>query len=463
VYKKEFDRFIAANRKDLIEHLNFVIDQDIIVFRGFWEQMGYTYSYYALHDLVDRIIPEVFKKFRLELSDRSWNGWLKSAGMRRREKKITKRPAIRAVQYERRVRQKELDIDDRLREVLPQWTRKLTREEVDASIDAKFPDSAHRLRSLFAENRFLYELVRLPYQLEPIVGHCVAINMQIPRQKTPFVLQYVRAVLVPFFENLEIESILQFAVHSEKNAWTYFTRGQFAEFARKNNCDPSLFDKMADRHLLANDNGWYRFLFPELVFAFNAIVFASSPRKAAVYQSEDRDWEFNHFKEMFPYLNWIDRTDFPALFYYPKIRQFVKAVDSREIKSLLKRYFRYFGVMFSCHLFRGKVKCTFSVTDHLLTHDLFAEWNIGLSEKILVNFPFESPFFKNEPNLRRCAGLVKYMGRKFMDQEDVAVASIKDEQFWTLLSQTEFAELIREEVDRLKGILAKEVRLQSAV
>jgi len=96
------------------------------------------------------------------------------------------------------------------------------------------------------------------------------------------------------------------------------------------------------------------------------------------------------------------------------------------------------------------MKCSFVFNDNQKTSDLFTYCNVRLSEHILKNFPYESAYFKNEGNDRRCATLLKYMEIKFMDYYNIPLSWIKGKRFWQLLAKTDLAELIQEEVNELK-------------
>lgn len=202
--------------------------------------------------------------------------------------------------------------------------------------------------------------------------------------------------------------------------------------------------------VLAENNNWYCFLFKDMVGLFCAEHFKFSDAKIKNYQSPYRPDGIMDFSSVIPYLATIDKVDFHKYYTYPTVSRFVQAVDSRDRETLIKQYFHYFNTFFTCRIFRGKMKCSFVFNHNQKTSDLFTYCNVRLSEQILKNFPYESAYFKNEVNDKRCASLLKYMEMTFMDYYNIPVSWIKGKRFWQLLAKTDLAELIQEEVNELK-------------
>lgn len=449
IYKKEFDRYIVENRKDLIERLEHVIYNDVTAHKGFWEQMEYTFSYYALNDLFDYIILDVYKKYNLALTAGKWKAWVKTAGLTPR--KMEKEKLLPLSQNRNNVSQyANLVITERMNAFLPapELATK-SRTIIHEWIALNFPEHRHQFEALFTSRKYLYKLARFYYQLNPLITYCLKLQLDIPQQKEQFVIGLAEAIFRDF-SGPEKESIKKFAVISEARNWSYFNTRQFAEFAKLHPCERSLFDKMIKYGILAENNNWYCFLFKDMVSLFSAEHYKSADDKVNQYLSPFRPDGIRDFPSVIPYLAVIDKVDFHKYYTYPTVSRFVQAVDSPDSEILIKQYFHYFNTFFTCRIFRGKMKCSFVFNDNHKTSDLFTHCNVRLSEHILKNFPYESAYFKNEVNDKRCANLLKYMKIKLIDYYNIPVSWIKGKRFWQLLAKTDLAELIQEEMNTLR-------------
>jgi hypothetical protein len=450
IYKKEFDRYIVENRKNLIKTLEHVVYNDVTVHKGFWEQMGYTFSYYALNDLFDYIILDVFKKYNLTLTVAKWNAWVKIAGLTPR--KMEKEKLMPFSHNRNSAQYSKIVITERLNAFLPAKLVTLSRPAIHEWIALNFPEQQYQLEALFASRKYLYKLAKFYYQLNPLITYCLKVQLDIPQQKEQFIIGFAEATLQDF-SGPEKEAIKQFAVISEAKNWSYFTARQFVEFARRHPCEGSLFEKMIKYGRLAENNNWYCFVFKDLVSLFVAEHFKSSDAKINQYLSPSKPDGIRNFASVIPYLAAIDEADFLRYCIYPNISRFVLAVDSPVIEVLIKQYFEYYRTHLTCRTFRGKTHCSFVFNDNQKTSDLFTYCNISLSERILKNFPYESAYFKDEVNAKRCVALLKYMEMKLMDCYNFPMSWIKGKRFWQLLAKTDLAELIQEEVNELKSYL----------
>ncbi len=449
IYKKEFDRYIVENHKDLIERLEHVVYNDITAHKGFWEQMGYAFSYYALNDLFDYIILDVFRNYNLTLTDRKWNTWVKTAGLSPRKMKKDKllplSPRHNGVSHI-----DSIAIAEKMKAFMPAGKLvTLNQQIIHEWITLNFPEQRSQLEVLFASRKYLYKLAKFYYHLNPLITHCLKLQLDIPQEKEQFIIGFAEAILRDF-SSPEKEAIKQFAVISEAKNWTYFNARQFAEFARLHPCEKNLFQRMIKSGGLAENNNWYCFVFKDMVSLFVAEHFKSSDAKVNQYLSPFKPDGIMDFPSVIPYLAAIDRTDFHKYYTYLHVRRFVKAVDSPDREMLLRQYFDYYKTHFTCRTFRGKTQCSLVFNDNQKTSDLFTYCNVRLSERILKNFPHESPYFRNEANDRRCANLLKYMETKLMDYYNIPMSYIKGKRFWQLLAKTDLAELVQEEVNELK-------------
>lgn len=266
-FPKEFDLFLAHNRKEMFKELQKIVILEIAILIN---KPG-KFLYDGLQDLFSEIEMIAYHyNFKISKNDRNFWESLVAQG---------KQPKDSTTSQDRNV----FDLSDFENE----WYFSV--EEPSAIED--------RIRDFLPKN----------------VDHATDHALISPYNEHPeIILNPVNAKLTCVFDAKQRAIIAGFGAFLLCNPSFFFKECHFSDYYNQSQYDPSAFDKLYRSGLISKNNGWCYFVQIEIVYALAAIDLINSPDKKAIY----RNHHHSNFEEKFifllPYLYYLDRIDFEA-------------------------------------------------------------------------------------------------------------------------------------------------------